>query len=162
MRRFALGLVVLVISVTLASAMAAGKGDGKKGDGKKGDGKKGDGEAQAVASLQAAHKLLSEGKHDYHGHRHKAAENVADALKALGHDAKNGGKKDGGKKGGAKKEAAKEARQHESQATSDMILRDAEAVLAHLRHASGALKKHKAQEHINKAIAEIELALKVK
>ncbi len=157
MRHCFLGVVVLMVSVGLSS-LAPGAGGKQKGGGKPTD------TAQAMQSLEAAHTLLIEAKHDYHGHRAAAAGQVEKALKALGQEGANGKKKGGGgKKADGQQGASEEQRHLESQATSDEILRDAQAVLTHLQHAASALQgQKKVQKHVAKAIEELQTAMKVR
>ena len=88
---------------------------------------------QAYASLEQA-------DHDYKGHRADAMKQIEDAGKVLGVNIRGDG------------------RGHEKQGVSDAQLRNAQNLL---EQAKGELKG-KALHHVNKAIKEISIALKIK
>jgi hypothetical protein len=111
-----------------------------------------------VETLHHAHMLLETANHDYDGHRAKAAENVMHALHALGHHHHHG------------QNVALQAAHHiagaigggaikEPQAQSDAQLKQAGQLLASL---SGHVPNAKAAEHIQAAINELNIALKIR
>jgi hypothetical protein len=108
-------------------------------------------EAHAVMmeDLKKAHHLLVEAKHDYDGHRAKAAHEVHTAMKELGYHHKSTGT---AKSGGGTKE---------NQSVSDGQLREAHELL---RKAETFLLKHhpKAHANVHAAIGEISIALKIR
>jgi hypothetical protein len=108
-------------------------------------------EAHAVVleDLKKAHHLLVEAKHDYDGHRAKAAHEVHKAMKELGYHHKATGT---AKSGGGSKE---------DQTVSDGQLREAHELL---KKAETFLTKHhpKAHANVRAAMGEIATALKIK
>ena len=117
--------------------------------------------AGLIKTLRQAHELLINADHDYDGHRAKAAEEVHNALKELGHHPK---KANTGNGAATKPKAAKTGggKTHESQATSDAQLQQAlqllQGTLTHLN--SG--KHPKAAAKVKAAITELNTALKIK
>ena len=111
-----------------------------------------------VAVLHQAHALLESANHDYDGHRAKAAEQIMHAIHALGHHHHHG------------QHAALQAAQQlagaigggaikEPQAQSDAQLKQAGQLLASL---NGSVPNAKAAEHIQSAINELNIALKIR
>ena len=94
----------------------------------------------ALATLDAAYSTLAQADHDYKGHRVRAMEQIKHAVHALG------GKISGNGKG------------HEAQATSDAQLRTALNLLEQAR--SGVTGR--ASKHLNAAINQIQIALKIR
>ena len=132
----AIGLMILGILAVRASAQTASQ------------------EAHAVVleDLKKAHHLLVEAKHDYDGHRAKAAHEVHKAMKELGYNHKSTGTAKSGARGTGTKE---------NQAVSDGQLREAHELL---RKAEAYLGKHhpKAHANVRAAIGEIATALQIK
>lgn len=107
--------------------------------------------AAMIEDLKKAHHLLVEAKHDYQGHRAKAAEEVHKVLKELGHHPK----------ATARAKSGKGSRTREDQSVSDGQLREAQKFLA---QSLGLLHKHhpKAHANIQAAIGEINVALSIR
>ena len=93
--------------------------------------------------LHRAYHILATGDHDYHGHRVKAMEQVHKAADILGLDL-TGDDKD-----------------HEKQVLSDDKLREARGYLQEVLGASEVKHQKRIAEHINAAIKQIDVALKV-
>ena len=113
-----------------------------------------------LATLHHAHSLLAAANHDYDGHRAKAAESISHAMHELGwhhhqghstalalaHNIAFGF-------GGA-------AKVHEPQAQSDAQLKQAGQLLVGLQ--GHVPNTHKAAAHVQHAINEINIALKIR
>ena len=91
-------------------------------------------------TLRQAYGILSVADHDYKGHRVKAMKQIEAAAKLLGVDLKGDGKS------------------REPQGTSDEQLRAAQALLQQAR----AGLSGKAQKHVDEAINQISIALKIR
>ena len=87
---------------------------------------------------------LDAGLHDYRGHRAKAQQQIQLAGKELG------------------LQLAVNPRPQLSQVNSDSLLREARALLLQVQTSLSNQNKPKALQHIAKAIAEIDLALRVR
>ena len=113
-----------------------------------------------ISTLRQAHALLAIANHDYAGHRAKAAESISLAIRELGgghhhaHSATIGAAHHvaAGVAGGGKA--------HEAQANSDAQLKQAGQLLVSLQ--GHVPNKHKAAAHVQHAINELNLALKVR
>ena len=91
--------------------------------------------------LRQAYGLLSLADHDYQGHRVRAMKQIEVAAKHLGVTLRGDGKG------------------HETQATSDTQLRNAQALLV---QASGGLKPGQGLAHVKLAIAQLNTALAIR
>ena len=96
--------------------------------------------APAANLLRQAYAALSMADHDYKGHRIEAMKQIETAAKLLGSDIRGDG------------------RGHEKQGVSDEQLRIARGLLEQAR----AGLSGKALKHINKAISQINVALKIR
>lgn len=94
----------------------------------------------AVGLLDHAYGLLASADHDYDGHRVRAMHKIEEAARALGSKLSGGGKGD------------------EKQGTSDSQLHNAQSLL---QQAVGEIKG-KAHHHVEEAINQLNIALKVK
>ena len=119
--------------------------------------------AQVVMELKSAQRLLVAADHDYEGHRAKAAEEVHNAIKELAGNHHNKKAQPGSatKAALAKNSSAKQPAVHESQASSDAQLRQAEMILQGIQ---GRMNTHhaKAAANVSAAISEISTALAIK
>lgn len=93
--------------------------------------------------MHRAYHILATGDHDYHGHRVAAMEQVHKAADLLGLDL-TGDDKD-----------------KEKQVLSDDKLREARDLLKQVRGASEVKDQKKITDHLDKAIKEIDIALRV-
>lgn len=93
--------------------------------------------------MHRAYRILASGDHDYHGHRVGAMNQVRKAADLLGLDL-SGDDKD-----------------HEKQALSDDKLREARDLLKQVRAASEVKDQKKITDHLDGAIKQIDLALRV-
>ncbi|MGD0412278.1 MAG: hypothetical protein ABSC18_11310 [Verrucomicrobiota bacterium] len=91
--------------------------------------------------LRQAYGLLSLADHDYQGHRARAMKQIEVAAQHLGITLRGDGKG------------------HETQATSDAQLRNAQALLV---QASGGLKPGQGLAHVKLAIAQLNVALAIR
>jgi hypothetical protein len=114
-----------------------------------------------VSTLRQAHALLAVANRDYAGHRAKAAESISHAIRELGgghhhyaHSTTIGAAHHvvAGVAGGGKV--------HEAQVNSDAQLKQAGQLLASLQ--GQVPNTHKAAAHVQHAINELNLALKVR
>src|SRR5690242_17253832 len=99
----------------------------------------------AREELAHAYALLNHADHDYGGHRVKAMKAVEAAGKALGLDL-NG----------------RRPSEHEKQFKSDQKIAEAQKLLRDAHDKLEAKDREKAAAHLDKSIAEIDAALKVK
>ena len=120
--------------------------------------------------MRKAYTLLAAGNHDYDGHRVKAMGAVKDAVRILDDSImKHGSTK---LKAATTKEKAviaqvdavvkKSPALHEPQAASDTQLAKAAEVLAELRPTLVKNKQQNVLGHVDKAIKEIKIALKIR
>ena len=120
--------------------------------------------AAVIKTLISAHKLLAEANHDYDGHRAKAAQEVHEAVMALGHHrhpkAQPGTTPNNGAGVPPKGGNGGQQKTHEPQSVSDGQLQQAQQLL---QAALTQLGNHpKAAASVKAAIAEINLALSIK
>jgi hypothetical protein len=116
--------------------------------------------AEVIAQLKSARALMHKANHNYKGHRAKAMHQTTQAIHALG----GGGKK---KDPAAPPKVTPPTgkRTPEAQAISDAQLRQAQtdlkAILTTLNSLPAGAGRAKAINHIKKAIADLDTALKV-
>jgi len=123
-----------------------------------------------AAVLKKAYILLAMGDHTYDGHRVKAMAQVEEAIKILDRSVMATGTK--GQKVVAAQQEVAAARAafiakhqgivHESQAASDLQLREAARLLAEVRPALVNHKQPKVREHVDHAIKQVEIALAIR
>jgi hypothetical protein len=124
--------------------------------------------AALIAELQQIHTLLSQAKHDYQGHRASAAGHVHKAIHALNHGNKTNatGQQAKPNKPATVNKPANTNAIKETQAASDTQLKEALAGLNSIQNQLASLpqgpKHAHAQEHLKKAINELNTALKIK
>src|SRR5437660_6428160 len=110
---------------------------------------------EEVAALRKAYFLLAEANHDYDGHRAKAMGHVKHAVELL----------EGGKDlyvQWEKEKAKRTPRLHEPQSWSDAQLRQAAGVLQELAKGMAQAKQQRVHEHVEKAAAQIGVALQIR
>jgi len=96
-----------------------------------------------VQQLQTAYKTLYVADHDYHGHRIKAMHAIEHACKLLGTDIRGDGKG------------------HVTQAVSDADLKAAQATITAVLNGGVVSSQPKVAKHLQHAIKEIGIALKI-
>jgi hypothetical protein len=94
--------------------------------------------------LRKAYIALSRADHDYDGHRLKAMGQTSEAARILGET------------------LAGDGHDREAQMTSDAELREANAFLQSARSMAASHKRPRVVEHINAAIRQISIALKIR
>lgn len=94
--------------------------------------------------MHRAYRILASGDHDYHGHRLAAMNQIRKAADLLGVDL-TGDDKD-----------------HEKQVLSDDRLREARGLLQNVLNASEVKRQKHISKHIELAIKEIDVALRVR
>jgi hypothetical protein len=119
------------------------------------------GNALVAKELHVAKKLVGHGDHDYQGHRAKAEHLITEAIHELHPQHKKGSKTTGGAgAAGQGKGKGKGQKLKEPQVASDAQLKMALGILT---KALGQVSHHpKAAAHIQGAIAELNMALKIK
>jgi hypothetical protein len=121
-------------------------------------------------ALREAYILLAEAKKDYNGHKVKAMHQIQEAVKLLDRSVLRRGT--AGQKATTLNEDSAAARAkviakhvqgvHELQAQSDAQLRAADQLLAQVRAALIEKKQKKPLSHVNNAIKDIAMALRVR
>lgn len=124
---------------------------------------------EAVA-LQDAYILMAGADHDYDGHRVEAMKRVEEAVKRLDRSImKNGANNQrvvatteeiAGAR--AKFIERQQGKVHEGQALSDLQMREALQIIAKVREAAPLQKQPKVREHVDEAIKNVEIALKIR
>jgi methionine-rich copper-binding protein CopC len=99
---------------------------------------------EELALLRQAYRAMESADHDYKGHRLKAMHEVQAAAKQLGVEIKGGGKG------------------REAQGSSDSQMNTARGLLQNVRSNPADEKRDKVLSHVDKAIEQIDLALKAK
>jgi hypothetical protein len=94
--------------------------------------------------LHRAYRILASGDHDYNGHRAKAKEQIKKAADLLGVDLRG------------------DDRDRERQVLSDDRLREARGLLQNVLGASEVKNQKRIADHINGAIKQIDVALRVR
>jgi hypothetical protein len=113
-----------------------------------------------TAALRQVHTLLATADHDYNGHRAKAAQHVAQALRELGGHHAGTNHKAGTGPGRAAGQNAAGNRARLPQAQSDAQLQKALQMLSGL---GGQIQNHpNAAGHVQSAITELNTALKIR
>ncbi len=168
-RKSRLALLPAVFAVLLLGPVALGQGKGKKDKSTSLE----KAAKQATISkeaevLRAAYILMAGANHNYEGHRVKAMREVHAAVSILDRGILKSGT-DGQKMvalqediiaARAKFLAKHAAKVHEPQALSDLQMREAHRLLVELRGVLGRNKQPKVLHHVDRAIREIQLALK--
>jgi len=114
----------------------------------------------AISTLRQAHTLLAIANHDYAGHRAKASESISHAIRELGGGHHHAHSTTIGATHHVAVGVAGGGKVHEAQANSDAQLKQAAQLLASLQ--GQVPNKHKAAAHVQHAINELNLALKVR
>jgi hypothetical protein len=123
-----------------------------------------------LAKLKSAKKLLEEANHDYQGHRARAVHAIHQAIREIEHKGKGIGKHAPTTPANAAAKAAVRAAKasapktpavHEAQAASDTQLRAAEQLLLKAQAELSTGRHPKASAHVQTAIQELEIALKI-
>ena len=96
-----------------------------------------------VQQLRTAYMTLYVADHDYHGHRIKAMRAIEKACKLLGTDISGDGKG------------------HEKQSVSDAQLTQAQQIISAVLQGNAVTSQPKVAKHLQRAVNEISLALKV-
>jgi hypothetical protein len=94
--------------------------------------------------LHRAYRILATGDHDYEGHRAKAMHAVEEAAKLLKLDLKG------------------DAKDHEKQVISDDKLREAQGLITSVLASADVKGQKHIEKHLNEAVHQINVALKIK
>jgi len=129
-----------------------------------------EGKLKETEVLTQAYILMAMGDHDYDGHRVKAMHQVHQAVEILDKSILKKGTN--GQKTVALQEEIAAARAkfiekhsatiHESQALSDLQMREAATLLAQVRGALAGNKQERPLKHVDAAIKEVNIALKIR
>jgi len=120
--------------------------------------------SEEAVVLTEAYILLKAADHDYDGHRAAAAHALGEACNILHADLLKHGSVQQKIKVLQDKNAAHTAKGavHEAQALSDAQLRNAAGMIKQVSGALAKNKQHEALKHVNHALKEIDIALKIR